>query len=79
MEYAIRLDAVSPDLTAITDALLDIDPAAIADLDTDGHTLRLSTNMLDCELVDALARSGNPVSTDQIQRLPSICCGSCSG
>ena len=79
MEYAIQLDAVSPDLTAITDALLDVDPAAVADLDNDGHTLRLSTNMLDCELLDALAQSGHPITTDRIQRLPSVCCGSCSG
>ena len=79
MEYAIRLDAPAPDLGAITDALQDVDPAAVADLDRDGHTLRLSTNMLDQELLDALALCGHPIRPDHISRLPSVCCGSCSG
>ena len=79
MEYAIQLDAPAPDLGAITDALQDIDPAAVADLDHDGHTLRLSTNMLDQELLEALALCGHPIRPDHISRLPSVCCGSCSG
>ncbi len=79
MEYAIQLKTDSPNLGAITDALLDVDPAAVADLDGDGHTLRLSTNMLDCELLGALAQSGHPITEDKIKRLPSVCCGSCSG
>lgn len=79
MEYSIRLDADTPNLGAITDALQDVDPAAFADLDRDGHTLRLSTNLLDSELVAALTASGHPITTRQIVRLPSVCCGSCSG
>ena len=79
MEYAIRLDAAAPDLGLISDALQDVDPAAIADLDRDGHTLRLSTNMLDSELIDALGRAGHPIAARHIKRLPSVCCGSCSG
>ena len=79
MEYSIHLDASAPDLGAIIDALQDVDPAAFADLDRDGHTLRLSTNMLDTELVQALDSSGHPITLQPIVRLPSICCGSCSG
>jgi hypothetical protein len=79
MEYAIHLDSPSPDLAVISDALQDVDPAAFADLDRDGHTLRLSTNMLDSELIEALARAGHPIQVKQIVRLPSVCCGSCSG
>lgn len=79
MEYSIHLDASAPDLGAIIDALQDVDPAAFADLDRDGHTLRLSTNMLDSELINALDLSGHPITEQQIVRLPSVCCGSCSG
>lgn len=79
MEYSIRLDATAPDLGAIIDALQDVDPAAFADLDRDGRTLRLSTNMLDSELLEALNASGHPITLKHIVRLPSVCCGSCSG
>lgn len=79
MEYSIHLDAPAPDLGAIIDALQDVDPAAFADLDRDGQTLRLSTNMLDSELLEALDASGHPITPRHIVRLPSVCCGSCSG
>ncbi len=79
MEYSIQLGAVSVDIERIRAALQDIDPAALADLDPRSRHLRICANMLDRELFDALERAGHPADTARVTRLPSVCCGSCSG
>ncbi len=41
--------------------------------------LRVAANLLDRELFGALERAGHPADTVEVVRLPSECCGSCSG
>lgn len=79
MEYAIQLNTSMPELAAIENAFLDIDPSAIVDMEPGTSNLRVSTNMLDSELMDALEQAGYPTPESHITRLPSVCCGSCSG
>lgn len=79
MQYIIRLDTTALDLTRIGQSLQDIDPAAVADIDPLNRALRVSATMLDRELLEALAHAGYPTRADQVERLPSVCCGGCSG
>lgn len=79
MEYTIQLSRAPVDVDRVRDALQDIDPAAIVDLDPRGQGLRVSANMLDRELHAAFERAGHPPDSIEVTRLPSVCCGSCSG
>ncbi len=79
MEYVIRLGDAPVDLAAIERQLLDLDPAALIDLDAASGALRCSTSALAVELLMALADAGHRVTPDAIERLPSVCCGGCSG
>lgn len=79
MEYVVRLDTAGLDLERIGRSLQEIDPAAVADIDPLDRALRVSATMLDRELLEALAQAGHPVGSAQVERMPSICCGGCSG
>ncbi len=79
MQYLIRLDTAGLDLGRIGESLQRIDPAAVADIDPLNRALRVSATMLDRELLEALAQAGAPVRPGQVERLPSVCCGGCSG
>ncbi|MBD9470440.1 hypothetical protein [Pseudoxanthomonas sp. PXM01] len=79
MEYVIRLDDVTADLADIEQHLLDLDPAVILDRDAATGVLRCSTSALAVELLHAFADAGYRVAPDAIERLPSVCCGGCSG
>ncbi|CAN7501824.1 hypothetical protein LJR143_003301 [Pseudoxanthomonas sp. LjRoot143] len=79
MEYVIRLDDVTADLADIEQHLLDLDPAVVLDRDAATGVLRCSTSALAAELLHAFADAGYRVAPDAIERLPSVCCGGCSG
>lgn len=79
MEFHIELAGVPPDLAAIEGVLLDVDPAAVIDVDAAGLILRVSAAVEAAELVELVCRAGYPVAPAQVVQLPSICCGSCSG
>lgn len=79
MEYVIRLGDAPADLAAIERSLLALDPAALLDRDAATGNLRCSTSALAVELVFALAAAGHRLTPDAIERLPSVCCGGCSG
>lgn len=79
MEYVIHMDTAGLDLAVIGDALQRFDPAAIADIDSRQQVLRVAAMMLDQELLAALDQAGHPVRAEQVERLPSVCCGGCSG
>ena len=78
-EYVIRLVEAPTDLASIKHRLLDLDPAALLDRDAATGVLRCSTSATEVELLHALAEAGYRVMPDAIERLPSACCGSCSG
>ena len=79
MEYVIRLGDAPIDLAVIERHLQDLDPAAVLDLDARSGCLRCSTSALAVELLMTLAQAGHRVTPGTIGRLPSVCCGGCSG
>ncbi len=79
MEFHVQLNASRPDLDRFGDAIRDVDPAAVFDVDSSGTVLRVAAAVQFAELVALLARAGHPVAAAQVRQLPSICCGGCSG
>jgi hypothetical protein len=77
MEYRITVQAAPVDVEVIDEALRAIDPAGLVDLHRD--TLRVSTCLHPAELKSLLGGAGYPVDDHQLEPLPSICCGGCSG
>lgn len=77
MEFRIRLASETPDMTAIDEALRQVDPAALVDLDPAGGALRATVWLGAAELAAVLAQAGYPPS--EVQQLASVCCGDCSG
>lgn len=79
MQFNINVQAPSINTQAIEHVLQEYDPAGMVDLDSDGQTVRISTIVLDIELVFILEQAGYPIRLTQIERVPSVCCGGCSG
>jgi hypothetical protein len=79
MEFHITLTDTSPPLDAIRDALFDMDPAAVVDLDMNGLVMRISSSAEAVDLVGVLRQTGWTVTPEQVVQLPSICCGGCGG
>lgn len=79
MEFHVRLDGARPDLDALGDAIREVDPAAVLDIDPGGALLRVAAAVQVRELVELMGGAGSPVTRDQVRQLPSICCGGCSG
>lgn len=79
MEFHVRLDGAHPDLDSLGDAVREVDPSALLDIDASGTLLRVAAAVQAAELAALLAGAGAPVTRDQVRQLPSICCGGCSG
>lgn len=79
MEFHIALTDASPRPEVVQDAMFDIDPSALVDLDKDGVVMRISTWVPLRDLIEALRCTGWAVKSEQVVQLPSICCGGCSG
>lgn len=79
VEFHVQLAGVQPDLGAIEQALLDADPAALVDIDASGGTLRVAGAFTAVDLVVLMRQSGHPVTPQQVEQQPSVCCGGCSG
>lgn len=79
MEFHIALSAASPDPGVVQDALFDLDPAAVVDLDMSGLVMRISASTTTADLVEMLQRLGWPATSKQVVQLPTICCGGCGG
>lgn len=79
MEFHIKTRGVSPDLEAINDALIAIDPSAMADIDPSDASLRVAVELSSPELLALLTRVGYPVDWKQLEQMPSVCCGACGG
>ncbi|OHE82507.1 hypothetical protein [Rhodanobacter soli] len=79
MEFHIALTGASPAPGVVQDALFDIDPTAVVDLDMSGLVLRVSASATAADLVEVLRQVGWPVAPEQVVQLPSICCGGCGG
>lgn len=78
MEFRVQLAGTCVDQDTLRMLLLDIDPAAVLDLDRGGATLRVAAETSAKILTELLQRSGCPVPSAQILEVPSFCCGGCS-
>ena len=79
MEFHVKLGGTQADLRAIEAAVLAADPAALVDLEASGNVLRIAGAFTALEVNLLLGQSGHPVSPAQVEQLPSVCCGGCSG
>lgn len=78
MEFRVQLAGLPLNQDALQALLLDIDPAAMLDLDRRRDTLRVSAATDTAELTSLLYRSGCTVQPAQVLEVPSFCCGGCS-
>lgn len=78
MEFHVRLPTAEVDLGAIEQGLMEVDPAALADL-VAGGTLRVATLASEHEIAGVLAAAGLLIPLRDVVRQPSVCCGGCSG
>ncbi|MBD9367111.1 hypothetical protein [Xanthomonas sp. XNM01] len=79
LEFTIHAGTTRPDLAAVEGALLEFDPSALIDTDAASGNLRIWANASELELSLLLAKAGYPVPVSRIERMPSVCCGGCSG
>lgn len=79
MEFEVDVAGVAADLGAITDALCERDPAAMADLDPFAPVLRVSAALAEAELLAVLHATGCEVPPSAVRLVPSDCCGGCGG
>lgn len=79
MEFHIKTMGVRPNLDAINNALLKIDPTAVTDIDLENTSLRVAVELSSPELIALLTQAGYPVDWKQLEQVPSVCCGACGG
>ena len=78
-EFAFESPVAAPDVAPLDRAIIELDPAAVVDLDADGRTIRMATVLTRAELLACLAEAGMPADNARLRQLPSVCCGGCSG
>ena len=79
MQFRIKLSHSAPALGAIEHSIREVDPAALVDIDKTGETLRVSATLGADHLLDILKKTGWPVAENDLERVPSECCGGCGG
>ena len=79
MQYEINGITAMLDMPRFEQVLGDADPASLVDIDPRTSAVRIST-LLDAASIRALlAQCGADPMRADVQALPSICCGGCSG
>jgi hypothetical protein len=79
MQSTITITGLPPDIGIIEEALRAVDPSALVDIDPTGRTLRIAASIDAVQLLGVMKAAGNPVKEDQLERVPSECCGGCGG
>lgn len=79
MEYQVAVPLSHLQIAALRSETLSFDPAAVLDYDMHKGKLRIATVLLAVEVKFLLEQAGHGVSLAQIEALPSVCCGGCSG
>lgn len=78
MQFQINTAGEIPDVGAIEDAIRTVDPSALVDLDAAGR-IRIAATIDVPQLSALINLAGYPISPQQVQLLPSECCGGCGG
>ncbi len=79
MQSTITITGLPPDVGTIEEALRAVDPSALVDIDPTGRTLRIAASIDAVQLLSVMKETGYPVKEDQLERVPSECCGGCGG
>lgn len=79
MEFHIALTEACPGPEVIQEAMVEIDPNSVVDLDMSGLVMRISSWVTVTDLIDVLQQADWTVAPEQVVSLPTICCGGCSG
>lgn len=79
MQFKIRITDATPEIGVIENAIRAIDPAAVVDIDQTGETLRVAASLDPAQLLRLIGQTGYAVAPDQLQQVPSDCCGGCGG
>lgn len=79
MEFHVDGLPAAADMAAITDAIYNIDPAALVDIDPATGALRVNAALSAADLTAALGDAGQEVAGLLVMQLPSNCCGGCGG
>ncbi|SDR04015.1 hypothetical protein [Pseudoxanthomonas sp. CF125] len=79
MQFKIEIAGFIPDIDAIEHTIRAVDPSALADIDQAGEMIRVATSLDAVHLLRLMGQAGYPVAEDELERLPSECCGGCGG
>jgi hypothetical protein len=79
MQFILHAAADTSHLAAIENAIAALDPAVMLDADTSGYGIRISTVVTEDELISCLRKAGLEPEPQQLNRVPSECCGGCGG
>lgn len=79
MQFKIKIAGSMPDVGAIEHAIRVVDPSALVDIDQSGQTLRVAAAIDADHLLGLMGQAGYPVAEEQLERVPSECCGGCGG
>lgn len=79
MEFIFHAAGSAPDLAAIEQAIAELDPAVLLDFDAAARAVRISAALGEGDLLACLRRAGVDAAPRDLERLPSVCCGGCSG
>ena len=78
MEFRVNMPGPI-DPGAIEQALREVDPAALVDIDAVDGTLRVAATLDLVELLALLNSAGYPLRRTQVAQAASLCCGGCGG
>lgn len=79
MEFHVDGLPAPVDMAAITDAIYNIDPAALVDIDPSTGALRVNASMSADDLTIAIGSAGQQADGLLVMQMPSNCCGGCGG
>lgn len=79
MQFKIKITGSIPDVGAVEQAIRGVDPSALVDIDQTGQTLRVAASIDAAHLLGLMSQAGYPVAEEQLERVPSECCGGCGG
>jgi hypothetical protein len=78
MEFSVTMPGPI-DPGAIEQAIREIDPAAVVDIDPAASTLRVAATVDLVQLLALFNRAGYPVDRHHVAQAASVCCGGCGG
>jgi hypothetical protein len=79
MHFNVKISTSKPDVDAIEEAIREVDPSALVDIDPTGQTLRVAASIPASQLLELMGDAGYPVMEERLERVPSECCGGCGG